>query len=121
MESLTYEPHFAKYVRDSFSPVGLMIDMWDTRYRGGDRLSIPIYIVNDFYNDWNGDIQLRLEESGRVISKQSKSCEVESLGRSIVTFDQLIPQTKGEFMLIAEIYGKDGEPVRSCRDITVCE
>lgn len=35
LERLTLEPNFAKYVRDAFSPIGLMVDFWEDDSEAG--------------------------------------------------------------------------------------
>ena len=119
MEKLTFEPNFAKYVRDAFSPIGLMIDMWDVRFKGGETISVPVYVINDLYEDRQGDLQLRLEQNGKVVQRQVKRCQVKSLGREIITFKQSIPRGKGKYTLVAEVQGVGKKAVQCLRDITV--
>ena len=38
LERPTLEPHFFRYVRDAFAPVGLMIDFWDRALPAGGRV-----------------------------------------------------------------------------------
>ena len=51
---LNLEPYFAKYVRDAFVPVGLMIDFWGDQMLAGSPCTIPVVVVND------------LDEAGRL-------------------------------------------------------
>ena len=60
LQNLVLEPNFVKYVRPAFSPVGLMIDKWDITYKPGEEIKIPVAIINDTYEDWNGSIKLSL-------------------------------------------------------------
>ena len=41
IEKLNLEPYFAKYVRDAFAPVGLMIDFWGDRMLAGRQIDGP--------------------------------------------------------------------------------
>ena len=38
-------------------------------------------MINDLYEDWQGDVELVIEQDGKVMSRQAKSCQVEALGR----------------------------------------
>jgi hypothetical protein len=116
--NLTFEPHFAQYVRDAFSPVGLMIDMWDTRLKAGASQSVPVSVINDLSEHWQGKVTLHIEQNGKVISRQAQSCRVEGLGRQTRVFELDIPRQRGNYLLVAEIQPA-GRPVRSLRDILV--
>ena len=60
VEKLTWEPEFYAYVRDSFAPVGLMIDFWGDECRGGSSLKAPLAVINDVDVVWQGPLVLRL-------------------------------------------------------------
>ena len=75
-----------------------------------------VVVINDLYEDWQGEVQLRIEQNGEVVSQQTKPCRVKALGREILDFKQDLPQKKGHYTLVAEIQ-RSGETVRSVRDI----
>lgn len=54
------EPHFFRYVRDAFAPVGLMIGFWADEAPGGAALKVPVVMINDLYTGWHGPLTLRL-------------------------------------------------------------
>jgi hypothetical protein len=121
LETLTYEPHFERYVRDAFAPVGLMIDLWQERIAGGTTMKIPVSVINDLYRDWEGTVLLRLKHKGQAIGSHSASCKVPSLGRVVLNFSQALPKEPGAYELVAELTGAEGKPVRSLRAISVRE
>jgi len=119
IETLEFEPNFEEYVRDSFAPVGLMIDMWKEQLSAADEIDVPVFVINDLYSEWKGIVYLRVMHGGKIISQQSKSCAVRGLGREILSFKQKVPDKVGEYLLAAELTSKGKQPVRSLRDFKV--
>ncbi|UCG57225.1 MAG: hypothetical protein JSU70_20460 [Phycisphaerales bacterium] len=119
LERLTFEPHFERYVRDSFSPVGLMIDFWQETLGRGREREFKIVVINDLYEDWKGTLLLRVVRGDQTVSEQSKSCKVDGLGREVVSLKAKIPQEAGKYQLVAELALDDGERVQSLRDFEV--
>ncbi|MDR1779556.1 MAG: hypothetical protein LBR50_02350 [Tannerella sp.] len=119
IENLTYEPHFYKYVKPAFAPVGLMIDVWEKSYVADSRLTVPVYITNDLATPFNGKITLNLMLSDNVVATWDKDVEVEGYGSQIVNFEANMPAEAGKFHLKAEYTTQDGETVFSMRDINV--
>jgi hypothetical protein len=119
LEELTFEPHFEQYVRDAFSPVGLMIGFWGGGLAAGTEREFKVYIINDLYNEWEGAIHLRIMRGDQSIAEQSGRCTVKGLGRQVVSFTQVIPNAPGEYLLVVELDTGDGNKVRSFRDFNV--
>lgn len=119
LERLTFEPNFEKYVRDAFSPVGLMINFWDEELAGGTENKFNVFVINDLYQDWEGTVRFLTMRGGRIVTEQSKRCAVSSLGREILSFEQRIPGRTGEYQLVAELVRANGAVVRSLRDFMV--
>ena len=119
LETLNLEPNFEEYVRDSFAPVGLMIDMWKEQLSAADEIDVPVFVINDLYSEWKGTVYLRVMHGAKIISEQSKSCSVSGPGREILSFNQRVPDKVGEYLLVAELMSKGKEPVRSLRDFKV--
>jgi hypothetical protein len=119
LESLAFEPNFERYVRDSFSPVGLMIDFWDEEISDGTERRLKVFVINDLYKEWNGTVSLRIVRGNSTVAEQTKDCTVESLGREILTFEQKFPQQAGEYQIIGELIKVDGAIVRSLRDFKI--
>lgn len=119
LEKLIFEPNFEKYVRDAFSPVGLMIDFWDEELTGGTERRFEVLVINDLHTTWKGDVRFMIVRGGQTISEQSKSCTVDGLGREVLSFVQPVPEEAGNYQLVAELI-KGGSPVvRSLRDFKV--
>jgi beta-galactosidase len=119
LERLTFEPNFEKYVRDAFSPVGLMIDFWDEEIAGGEERRFKVFVINDLYQDWKGSIRLRIVRGTQTITEQTKNRTIGPLKREILTFEQDFPEEEGEYQLVAELVAADGGIVRSLRDFKV--
>ncbi len=121
IRGVTLEPHFHRYVRDAFAPVGVMVDFWADRIRPDIPALVPVHVVNDLYTDWRGPVVLRVMKGDSVLSEQSRELHVPALGDGSVDFRVRVSPDSGRFRLVAEIRGADGEPVRSLRDVAIGE
>jgi hypothetical protein len=119
LEKLTFEPSFEKYVRDAFSPVGLMIDFWADELAGDSEHEFKVFVINDLHNVWKGAVRLRIVRGGQTVAEQSKSCSVDSLGREVLSFVQQIPEKAGDYQLVAELDRANDAVVQSLRDFKV--
>jgi beta-galactosidase len=119
LEKLIFEPHFENYVKDSFAPVGLMIDFWKDQIAPSAQADVPVVVINDICPAWQGTVRLRIEQNGQVVSEQQKQAKVDCLGRKTISFAIQFPSKPDPYQIIAEIAGRDGAPVRSYRDINV--
>jgi beta-galactosidase len=119
LENLTFEPYFQEYVREAFNPLGLMLDLWDEELPPRMEKQLKVYVINDLYQDWQGEVRMRIVQHGRSIQVKSQSCKVPGFGREILTFDQTIPGKPGSYTLIAELTDASGQVVRSLRDFSV--
>ena len=119
METLEFEPLFAKYVSDSFAPVGLMIDEWAAELPPGKEKDIPVVVISDLYKDLPVTVKLTVLQGYKTISTQSQKLIIDSLGKKRITFKVAIPAASGEFQLIAELTRDGAKPVRSFRDFAV--
>jgi hypothetical protein len=119
LENLTFEPSFEKYVRDAFSPVGLMIDFWAEELARSSEHEFKVFIINDLYSNWNGAVRLRIVRGGRTVAEQTKNCSVDGLGREVLSFVQPVPEEAGDYQLVAELDRADDAVVRSLRDFKV--
>jgi hypothetical protein len=119
LERLTFEPNFERYVRDAFSPVGLMVDFWDEQLEGRTERRLKVFVINDLHKKWTGTVRLRIVRGNRTIAEQTKDCTVAPLGREILTFGQKFPQQNGDYQIIGELIEVDGAVVRSLRDFKI--
>jgi len=119
LEKLIFEPNFERYVRDAFSPVGLMIDFWAEQLVAGSERKFDIVLINDLPRPYKGFVNIRIEQAGRTVAEQSRECSIDRLGRTVLSFEQKIPKEAGEYQLVAEIDTTNGNKVRSLRDFKV--
>jgi beta-galactosidase len=116
VENLQFEPMFEKYVRDSFSPVGVMLDFWAEEAAAGSTQEIKVYVINDTYDDWQGDVRLLLQQDKDNKLLETHPVKVKSLGREILTLKFPVPTTPSDCTLIAELDAVDGKKICSSRD-----
>jgi hypothetical protein len=118
IQNLVLEPYFVKYVRPAFSPVGLMIDKWDITYKAGEEIIIPVAVINDTYEEWNGPITLSLMKNDQLLEQKSGELNIEKLGRAISEYIITAPAEKGNYFVVAELV-YNNEPVRSIREFQI--
>lgn len=118
VEQLIYWPAFTKYVKSSFSPVGLMVDTWEKSYRPDSTITVPVYLINDLNKPWEGNIEIELTVNGEVITKQTIAASAVAFEVSIHNCTIAVPATAGDYRLTAKII-YHGETVESVRDIPV--
>lgn len=119
VEKLNYEPQFKEFVSDAFAPVGLMVNYWNSRVKGGVDEKVEVYVINDLDDAWKGKVSFRVEKDGKVLSEDSKSCSVDAYGREMLSFDLNIPAEPEKYKVIAELKGAKGQTITSFRDIEV--
>jgi hypothetical protein len=119
VEKLVFEPNFERYVRDAFSPVGLMLDYWGDDLPAGAEHEFKVIAINDLYKDWQGKVRLRLLRNNDAIAARDLPCTIPALGSETLSFKQPVPSEPGEYILMAELISGDQEPVRSVRDAKV--
>lgn len=116
---LEFEPLFFQHVRDAFNPVGVMLDFWAQEVESGSERDVQIYVINDTYAAWQGDVRLLLVAADRSETLKSKRAEVDALGRKILTFQVTMPAETAPYTLIAELRDPGGETVQSRRKFRV--
>ena len=119
LEQLTFEPTFEKYVRDAFSPVGLMLDFWAETVPAGTEQNVKVYVINDLEPEWKGELRLLLLKGTDCVSTRTANSQVPGFGREIVTIPQTMPSSPGDYTLVAELADSQGNAVRSLRDFKV--
>ena len=121
LDKLTFEPNFEKYVRDAFSPVGIMVDFWDEEVAPSARRQVKVFVINDLYENWEGTVELRIVRGKKVVSSQSKPCTVAGLGREILTFEEKFPAEIGKYRLEAQLISKAGNGATSFREFEIAQ
>ena len=114
---LTYEPEFYRYVRDSFAPVGLMLDYWEPTLTPGARQTLRVMVVNDLYADCQGTVRLRLLQGEKTLAELAQPMHVAALGEAEMQFPLPVPDLRGPCTLEATLTREGVEPVRSLRDV----
>ena len=118
IKNLTYEPRFVKYVKPSFSPVGLMINFWDQTVPKSTTRKLEVYAINDLEQRWDGVLKIYLKKEESLISLQQAGIQIEAFDRIIHNFEIEIPSETGNYTLEAEIE-YNGIPVKSIREFSV--
>ena len=115
---LTFEPHFLKYVKPAFNPVGLMIELWEKSYSPGFEKSVPVHVFNDTGEQWNGAIRFTMINGDKILSAQNIPVILGKYEKKVIGFKIKLPRVKGKYQMEAEIKYK-GESVISFRDINI--
>ena len=113
---LEFEPQFAEYVRESFNPVGIMLDFWAEEVPAGSSQQFKVYVINDLYENWRGEVHVYLvhKDGRRLLATQT--AEVAPLARAVLTFTAALPEEAGEYTLQARLDDSGGNTIRSLRD-----
>jgi hypothetical protein len=118
---LQWEPEFHKYVRDAFAPVGMMIDFWNNTIPAGTRARVPVTLISDLYEPWDGPVTLRVKCGGRVLVETKQNARIEALGATNIVFDITWPGQIGPCVLETELRDALSEPVHSVRDVEIVQ
>jgi hypothetical protein len=114
VNNLIMQPGFKKYVKPAFSPVGIMIRKWDNTFNVNEKISVPVILYNDLYEDWKGEVSLKIMKNKEMIYGDSKSLTVSQLGKSELLFGLTLPEIRSKYEMVAEI-DFNGERVFSSR------
>jgi len=119
LEKLTFEPYFEEYLRDAFSPVGMMINFWGQQLTAGENRKFEVFVINDYDRQQRRNVRFRIMLGDKTIAEQLRDCTVAPLGREILTFEMQVPEKPGQYLLVAEFVEKDGNVIRSLRDFEI--
>ncbi len=118
IQNLEFEPHFVEYVKQAFNPVGIMIRVWDNHFSAGREVRIPVNLINDRYENWEGMITLSLRKDNEVVLQSEVPAGVKGLEGKQFDMTLRMPQAAGWYILTAEITDK-GKKIRSVRDFLI--
>lgn len=121
MEKLTFEPNFERYVRDAFSPIGLMIDYWGKAFPGGTKQDFDIVVINDLDMYWARTITLEILHDGKTIARNKQTPSLKPFGRQVVSIALDLPKEPGMYELVGSLRRSDGTVVRSVRDLEIAK
>lgn len=119
VKNLVFEPNFSRYVRDAFSPVGVMLDFWGNTAVAGERKSLRVAAINDFDSAWNGTVRLRLLKGTDVLAEQSQALVIPALGEAEARFELDLPKVTADCTLEATLMKEGVPPVCSLRDVHI--
>ena len=114
VEQLTLEPFFARYVRDAFAPVGLMVDFWDDQMVAAESRPVSVVVVNDRDEDWDGKVRLAVVRNGSDVLVREQACRVARLGTKTVSFDVTAPPGRAGINWSPNSSAPAGRPSRAC-------
>jgi beta-galactosidase len=118
IKELKFDKYFYKYVRPAFNPVGIMLNFWDEKLQSGSKIEVPVNLINDTYEEWNGNIKLSLIKGDISILNQVISSKILPLGKEIFNSSLVLPKEKGKYKLVAEIIYKR-ESIKSIREFSI--
>lgn len=120
VEKLTFEPMFAEYVRESFNPLGLMLDFWAEEIPVRSKQTVRVFVINDRGKDFSGDVRLLYAQpNAEPVAIATKPVRVAGLGRDILSFEFAAPESLGKYCIWAEVTDPITGRVRSLRDVNV--
>ena len=119
IDSLTINPYIKKYLKDAFSPIGICIFNWSDSFKKSSKQEISIVLVNDTYQDWKGNIKLRIFKDKKSVWQQTIATSVDATGKSINQVTIPISNEGGKFKLVASIIDHQGKTINSRRKFSV--
>jgi beta-galactosidase len=114
---LEYESEFLKYIPDSFSPVGIMLDEWGNEIEIGKPHQFNIIAINDLEPEWSGNVHLQILKDGKVIIDKSIQITLPGFGKKEVSIRSKVPGKAGLYSVQAVLEKKGAKPVKSIREI----
>jgi hypothetical protein len=118
LKQLIYEPKFFKYVKPAFSPVGLMVELWDKSFAASSEISFTIHLINDLDKTFESNLKLELFKDGEKIHEQTLHASAAPWEKALIEATMSLPGEKGNYELIAQIE-YNGENVRSSRQFKI--
>jgi hypothetical protein len=118
VKNLTFAPYFEQYTRQSFSPVGVVVEFWDLKLKAGAEISFPVHVLNDTYEQAEGQVTLTLTHGGNTTPVSTYDYTLEGLERKVFQARLVVPAQAGPCILEASIV-YHGETIRSVREFRV--
>lgn len=115
IDNLTIEPFIKKYVKDAFSPLGICLFDWSDDFEKGSKKEIPIVLVNDTYEDWEGAIEVEILKDNQTVWQKSFPAKVVGTGKTIEEITLEMPNETGDYQMTASIQNQAGETISSKR------
>jgi predicted lipoprotein len=99
----------------------MMIDFWNNTIPAGTRARVPVTLISDLYEPWDGPVTLRVKCGGRVLVETKQNARIEALGATNIVFDITWPGQIGPCVLETELRDALSEPVHSVRDVEIVQ
>lgn len=115
LQNLEFEPYFHEYVRQAFSPVGIMAEFWEKNVRSGESKKIPVHIINDTYAHFADTLKASLYQGGNQVFQTAIPIQVNPSGKIICDVPVIFPKSRGSFRLEMEIRYKN-QKIKSIRE-----
>jgi len=117
--NLAFEPEFEKYVRPSFAPVGLMLDVWEKSYKAASTLNVPTFITNDLETPFAKEMTLSILHADKLVSEVKRQVSAKPYEVAVANIEIKLPDEAGEYLLKAEYTNDNDEKIFSLRDLKV--
>jgi hypothetical protein len=119
VKNLVWEPQFYNYVRDAFSPIGLMIDFWDDTVKRGVQKDIPVIAINDLDKDWQGEIRFRLLKNGVTVQEKIEEIGITAFGQKNLSFSLNTDVKYGIYTIEVSLLNTPFGTIKSIRNFKV--
>ncbi len=119
LKNLKWEPEFYNYVRNAFSPIGLMIDFWDNTIKKNIPQNIPIIAINDLDKEWQGKIMLRLLKNGTAVMEKTQEITIAAYGENHLYFILDKDLREGNYTIEASLENTPFGNIKSSRYIKI--
>ena len=117
--TLKWQPEYYRYVRDSFAPIGLMIESWVEEFNAGKSQEFPVIVINDLEKEWKGELRLQLTLAGKTVLQQQRTITLPGFGTNRQVFTIDLPNEGGDFQLEATLLKTPVGSVSSLRDFAL--
>jgi len=112
LDSLEVIPQLAEAFKHCYNPVGICIFDWTSKRDTGENVQLPVVLVNDTYETWQGSVKVSLQKEGKEIDSQAVPAQVGATGKSLLQFSFALPKVDtGDYAFLAELItaGEEGE------------
>ena len=116
LKNLTWEPQFLKYVKNSFAPIGLMLDFWTDSLPSSVIGSVKVLAINDTGSDWQGDIRVRVFNGQSIVEEKTEKITLPAYGQVGKEFSLAHEIMPGNYVLEACLMKTPFGDVTSTRD-----
>lgn len=119
LANLTWEPQFYKYMKNAFSPIGLMVDFWDDTIKKGVETPVPVIVINDLEEEWKGIVMFRILKDDKVVLEKTQEITISSFGQNNCTFTSGNDLTEGKYTIEVSLVNTPFGTVKSIRNFRI--